>query len=96
MKQLLLMVRYSCRQDMRERFLEEIEREGIIDCIRREKGFVRYDYYLSAADGNELLLVEQWASQEDQQAHLKTAHMKRLMTIKEKYVTDTSVKRFEL
>ena len=36
--------------------------------VQQEDGFERYDYYLSAADPDELLIVEEWDSEAQQQA----------------------------
>ena len=41
-----------------------------------------------------LLLVEKWISEEKQQQHLKTEHMKKLKAIKEKYILETDVQSF--
>ena len=96
MGQLLLLVTYKCRQGMRESFLENIKAEGITDCIRREKGFIRYDYFYSETDPSELLLVEKWESSAEQQAHLQTEHMLKFKHIKDKYVAETSVEKILL
>lgn len=69
---------------------------GILQKTRREDGALRYDYYLSAADADAVLLVERWSSAEAQAAHLQTAHIAELKRIKEKYILDTVVEKFEM
>jgi len=93
MNGLVLLVTYKIKPGMREKFVEEIRSAGIIEKIRTEDGFVRYDYYLSIDDPNEILLAEEWSSEAQQQAHLHTDHMRKLKSIKEKYVTGTAVRK---
>lgn len=95
-KQILLLVTYKCKPAARERFVDEVTQAGIIRQIALEDGYISYDYYLSAADPDVLLLVEKWSSEKHQQAHLQTEHMNRLKEIKDKYVTDTAVEKILL
>ena len=60
-----------------------------MDAIRHENGCVKYDYYLSEEDPNELLLLEQWETKEHQQIHIAQPHMALLRSFKEDYITDT-------
>ena len=39
-------------------------------------------------------MVEKWISEEKQQQHLKTEHMKKLKAINEKYILETDVQSF--
>lgn len=94
MMNITLIVTYKCKSGMREKFLDEVKNAGIIDKIRREDGFISYDYFFSADDPDILLLVEKWSSEKYQKAHLETEHMRELKLIKEKYVTDTQVEKF--
>ena len=52
-----------------------------------------YDYYFSAESPDTVLLIEKWASPEQQEAHIQSAHMAELMNIKEKYILDTAVEK---
>ena len=56
---LTLYVRYLAKPGCRESFLRQLTTEGIIDAIRREDGCLRYDYFLSVQNADEILLVEQ-------------------------------------
>ena len=51
----------------REAFVERAKAEGIVDEIRKGNGCIRYDYYYSEKDPNEILLIEEWESKEHQQ-----------------------------
>ena len=60
----------------------------IIDKIKCEDGFISYKYFYDAKEADDLLLVEEW---ESEQNHLKTEHMKELKKLKDKYLLDTKV-----
>lgn len=96
MKEIMLIVTYKLKPRSREGFLGEIAAAEILQKTRREEGALRYDYYLSATDADTVLLVERWKSAEAQAAHLQTAHIAELKRIKEKYVLETAVEKFEI
>lgn len=93
---LTLYVRYLAKPGCRETFLRQLTTHGVIDAIRREDGCLRYDYFLSVQNADEILLVEQWESGEKQQVHLRTAHMDRLRELKAQYVADARLGRVHL
>ena len=70
----------------REAFVERAKAEGIVDEIRKENGCIRYDYYYSEKDPNEILLIEEWESKEHQQIHIEQPHMARLREFKNDYI----------
>lgn len=79
---LKLSVNYFAKPGRREEFLRRVAESGILSAIRAEDGCLRYDYYLSCQDENEILLLEAWESKEKQQVHMTQEHMARLMDIK--------------
>ena len=91
MKEIMLLVTYKLKPQAREYFLGEVAAAEILQKTCREDGALRYDYYLSAADADTVLLVA-----ETQAAHLQTAHIAELKRIKEKYVLETVVEKFEM
>ena len=93
MEHIMLLVTYRLLPGQRDTFLQEVAQAGILEKVRQEDGFERYDYYLSAADPDEMLIVEEWDSEAQQQAHIHTNHMVQLRAIKEKYVADTKMQR---
>ena len=84
-------VTYHAKPGRRENFLRQLSAEGVIDTIRAERGCLRYDYYLSVQDADELLLVEQWATRADQQGHMQT-----LLRIKEENVESSHISEITL
>ena len=89
-------VKFECFQDKREAFIQKMKDTGILDSIRAENGCIRYDYYLSERDVNELLLVEQWESKEHQQIHITQSHMAQMREFKNDYIAKTVLGEIEL
>ena len=84
-------VKYTCLPQKREAYIQRVKDTGIVDAIRAEAGCIRYDYYLSEKDPNELLLIEQWETKAHQQTHLTQPHMAALRTFKDEYVAATTL-----
>ena len=62
-------VQFKCYPNKREAFVDAVKKEGILSAIRAEDGCLRYDYYFSDSDENEILLIEAWESKAHQQVH---------------------------
>ena len=84
-------VQYFAKPGRREEFLRRIVESGILSAIRKEDGRLRYDYYLSCQNEDEILLIEEWASREQQRVHMEREHMKRLMDIKNDCIAETQL-----
>ena len=96
MSALKLMVTYDVKPGCREKFLQDIIDAGIDKKIRNEKGCVYYNYYFAAQKPDELLLLEEWESAEDQKVHMTQPHMQQLFAIKDKYCNGTKLVKYEL
>lgn len=86
-------VSYYAKPGRREEFLRKLSTEGIIDAIRRERGCLRYDYYLSCQNENEILLLEQWESEDAQRIHMQQPHMQKLAAIKADCIAQTDIRK---
>ena len=73
---------FKCLPGKREAFVEAVKKEGILSAVRSEDGCLRYDYYFSEADENELLLIEAWETKHHQKVHITQPHMARLRAMK--------------
>ena len=89
-------VKFDCYHEKREAFVEAVKNEGILASILAEDGCIRYEYYYSASDENELLLIEAWESKHHQQVHLGQPHMARLREIKGAYIKTTTLGELEI
>ena len=86
---------FKCLPGKREEFVQRVKDEGILAKIKAGDGFVRYDYYFTEADGNELLLIETWESYEHQQTHIAQPHMAKLRSFKGEYIESTTLGEFD-
>jgi len=89
-------VKFECKDNKREDFIERVKSSGVLEAIRNEDGCIAYDYYLSEKDKNLLLLIEKWESKNHQQVHLTTPHMDILRSFKDDYILTTTLGEFEL
>ena len=85
---------YRLKAGQGRAFLQALESSGLPEKVRREEGCIRYAYYL-AEDEKEILLLEEWAGEEQQQAHLRQPHMQALGRLKVQYVESTRVERVQ-
>lgn len=88
---LKLSVNYFAKPGRREEFLRRIVEGGILAAIRAEEGCLRYDYYLSCQNEDEILLLEEWDTAEHQRTHMEQEHMKRFRVIKDDCIADTQL-----
>ena len=88
---LKLSVNYFAKPGRREESLRRIVEGGILAAIRAEEGCLRYDYYLSCQNEDEILLLEEWDTAEHQRIHMEQEHMKRLRVIKDDCIADTQL-----
>ncbi len=87
---------FKCIPGKREDYVKRLNSEGYIEEIRKEEGCLRYDYYFSEKDPNELLLIEAWESKEHQERHIKTPHMAEAFKLKDEYIESTTLGEFNL
>lgn len=91
MEELTLTIIYTTKPGMRQNFIDEIVKEGLLDKIRSEEGCMAYDYYASEDDANRLMLIEKWETSAHQEVHLSQPHMDTLRLIKERYIEQTEI-----
>ena len=92
---LVLNVTYKCRPGTMKTFLDAVLAEGIDVASRAEDGNFRYEFFLPAAGGDDLLLMEKWRDADAHAAHRTTPHYARLSELKADYVLDTVIERFQ-
>ena len=87
---------FDCIPGKREAFVKAVAEEGILAAVRAEDGCQRYDYYFSAENENQLLLIEEWETRRHQEVHIQQPHMARLREMKSDYILSTKLGEFEL
>ena len=75
-------------------FALEMERSGIADAIRNEKGNLRYQYFVPLDDPETVLLIDSWTDQAAIDEHHASLMMKQLAELREKYDLHMTVERF--
>lgn len=91
-----LNVTYKTKPGMRQAFLDDLAAAGLREAVLAEAGCLQYDYYLSAADPDQVLLVERWESREAQQLHLTQPHMDQMPAIKARSLESTALLCYDL
>ena len=89
-------VTFQCLDGKREAFIQRVNAEGIADAVRKEDGCIRYDYYFSEKNPDEILLIEMWESKKHQEIHINQPHMTRAFELNPEYVVSTELGEFEI
>lgn len=92
---IILNVYYQAKPGKRDAFYKAVQESGVAVASRQEEGNIKYDYYMAADDADTILLVEHWKDDAAFQFHIQQPHFKELGGIKEEYVADTKIMRFE-
>lgn len=90
---IVLNLYYKLNPDTKEEFLDEVYSLGIVKNTQAENGCIAYDFYPSY-DKDIVLLVEKWADEESLNTHKEQEHLKKLLSLKEKYGISTTVDSF--
>ncbi len=91
---IILYVTYTTKPGEAQNFIRAIEEAGIDKATRAENGCLQYDYFYAAQAENQILLVERWADAEALKAHTCAEHFKQLGGMKEQYVQETSIVKY--
>lgn len=93
---IILHVTFRTHPGKAEEFVRSVLSEGIAKDSEAEAGNEYYDFYYSAENENEVMLLEKWESQDALDLHCKQAHYKRIGELKDRYVVETSIEKYEL
>ena len=93
---LILHVTFHTKPGTKEIFVKEVLDAGIAKASEAESGNYYYDFFFSAENEDEVLLLEKWESQEALDSHCKQPHFKIIGDIEKKYVTHTDLEKYEI
>ena len=93
---IILHVTFRTHPGKAEEFVQSVLGAGIAKDSEAEDGNGYYDFYYSAELEAEVMLLEQWESQEALDKHCLQPHYKRIGDIKEKYVQHTDIVKYEV
>ena len=85
---------YSGTNGSARSFAEEMEKSGIADKIRAEKGNVRYEYFYPKNDLETVLLIDEWEDQAAIDLHHASPMMQTITELREKYKLRMKVQRY--
>ena len=77
-----------------KKFAEEMERSGTAQAIRREPGNLRYEYWVSLADPETVLLIDSWKDQAAIDVHHASAMMKTIAELRDRYDLHMTFERY--
>ena len=95
MEHVILHVTYRCKTGAAEDFVRALKESGAQALVRAEDGCMQYDYLLSLEEDNTVVLLEKWRDGDALAVHLQQPHMETIRTLKERFVQDSVVERFE-
>lgn len=85
---------YTGKNGSASAFVKEMEESKTADLIRQEEGNEGYEYYISLADPETVLLIDSWANQQALDNHHKTPMMDTIAALREKYDLHMTAKRY--
>ena len=89
-----ILVTYKAKdEETLDRFYAELIEEKIGELSREDEGCLKYEYYLSLAKDNEILLVERWESEEAHKLHSRTSHYAKAKELGVKYGLEKEIIR---
>lgn len=84
-KPIVLVIDYKGKNGNARKFVEEMTKSGDLAKIQAEEGCLRYEYFFSAENPENALLIENWANKEALSKHQSTPIMKRIGERRKKY-----------
>ena len=85
---------YSGSNGNARKFVEEMERSGIADKVRKEDGNIRYDYFYPINDSETVLLIDSWTSQKSIDLHHESSMMEEIAELRIKYDLHMKAERY--
>ena len=85
---------YTGNGDNARKFAEEMQRSGTADLIRKEKGNLRYEYFMPLNDPHTVLLIDEWENQQSIDRHHASPMMKTIAQLRDKYDLHMKAQRY--
>lgn len=85
---------YTGKDGNARAFAEEMERSGVADEIRAEKGNERYDYFIPLDDPETVLLIDAWRDQTALDIHHASPMMDKITELRTKYNVRMRAERY--
>ena len=85
---------YKSKNGNAKKFAEEMINNGIVDEIRSKNGNLKYEYFCPFNDDDIVLLIDSWESEEALDEHHKSATMKKIVDLRNKYDLHMIVEKY--
>lgn len=93
---IILHVTFRTKPGMAGEFVTRVLEEGIAQASEAEGGNYYYDFYHSAEQADEVMLLEKWENQDALNVHVTLPHYKRIGELQAEYVVDAIVEKYEI
>ncbi|NLO98335.1 MAG: hypothetical protein GX091_09775 [Peptococcaceae bacterium] len=93
---ILLHVKYKLKPNVRDEFVVKLKEYDLANEYRKQPGNITYEYFIPIAEEDVLFVVDAWEDEAACEAHLTSPPSEILGPLKQKYVLETIVKRFEI
>jgi quinol monooxygenase YgiN len=93
---LILHVTFHAKPGAREAFVQEVLEAGIAKASEAEQGNYYYDFFFSAENEDDVMLLEKWENQDMLDAHSRQPHYEAIGEIKNKYIVSTDIEKYEI
>ncbi|MBP5605136.1 MAG: antibiotic biosynthesis monooxygenase [Ruminiclostridium sp.] len=91
---IIVNLRYTGKNGSARAFAEEMIKSGTVEEIRKEKGNIRYEYYISFDDPETVMLIDEWTDQAAIDRHHASPMMKNITELREKYDLHMTAERY--
>ncbi len=91
---LVINIYYKGKGDSARKFAEEMEKTGVADRVRNERGNLSYEYFYPKNDETTVLLIDKWTDEKALDIHHKSPMMDEIAVLRKKYSLSMRVERF--
>ena len=85
---------YTGENGNARKFADEMESSGLASLIRKEPGNLRYEYFISMADPETVLLIDSWKDQQALDIHHASEMMEIIAALRDKYDLTMRAERY--
>ncbi|NLM21536.1 MAG: antibiotic biosynthesis monooxygenase [Peptococcaceae bacterium] len=93
---ILLHVQYKLKPNVRDEFIAKLREHDLAGQYRRQPGNITYEYLVPIAEEDVLWVIDAWEDEAACEAHLSSPASEILGPLKQEYVLETKVKKFEI
>jgi quinol monooxygenase YgiN len=93
---ILLHVQYKLKPNVRDEFIAKLREHDLAGQYRQQPGNITYKYLVPIAEEDVLWVIDAWEDEAACEAHLTSPASEILGPLKQKYVLETNVTKFEI